>query len=202
MFPLDFPSTYAADESLPGMGHPDAAAAAAGSTSLSAHCLERYLSEEHNHERFALGVPPSGANKATVRRYLPDILENTDSNASPAEATRGTTVGGDGRACRESIIRSRSTSSDGSLGLVKAHDCVDPLTEAAAASLARTTCSSKQDMTPRLAGLSQTHLTPLTEHALAGESPHQVGVDTFQEELEMEQALYVYVGFSTCVVQY
>lgn len=182
MTPLDFPSTYTADESSAGSEPSDAGVRP---SSLSALRLERYLAEENCHERLSLGVPPLGVNKATVRRYLPEIIQAADSDASLVEATRGTMTDCDKRGCRGSTTTATSTASDGSPDPVRANDSNDALADAAASALLSLASSSNQPITPSLAGLGQTDMALFKpEQASAGSEFHRMGSDTCGQDLE------------------
>ncbi|RFU77262.1 hypothetical protein TARUN_4985 [Trichoderma arundinaceum] len=190
MMSLDFPSTYTADESPTGIEPLDPAIE---SSLLSAHRLERYLAVDYSHENVALGRRPSGANRATVRTYLQDIIHNIDGDVSQVGATRGTVVGSDERGCRGSVSTSASSPSDKSSEPINtnAHSSSDSLTEAAAQILLRTMSSSRRDVvTSSLAGLSQTDKTPVkSEHALASSESHHMGSDTCEQDIDAEQTL-------------
>jgi hypothetical protein len=200
MISLDFPTTNTADEPSTGIvsSDPDAE-----SSSLSVLRLERYLSEEQIYERVALGMPPLGVNKATVKRYLPEIIQNMDSNASRVEATRGTITESDERGCRRSVTTSTSTTSDGSLEPIGTCNSNDNgyMAEASDLRLLHTTSSPNQHITPSLAGLGKTDMTSIkSEHLLASSESNQKSSDTCEQDDEVERALmYVHTGYLTYV---
>ncbi|KAL7792139.1 hypothetical protein V8C37DRAFT_380883 [Trichoderma ceciliae] len=185
--PLDFPNTYTAGESSTDAepSHP-----VVESSSLSALRLERYLAEEHCHERLALGMPPLGVNKATVKRYLPDIIRNIDSTSSQGRATCGTATDCDEGECRGSVAPSASTASDGSSEAINADSSNRFLADTAPLGQLLTTSSSNQHITPSLAGLSQADAAPLkSERALASSESHHMGSDTCEQDIEIERIL-------------
>ncbi|KAL6880820.1 hypothetical protein J3F83DRAFT_710692 [Trichoderma novae-zelandiae] len=163
MIPLDFPSTYSGND--PSAAREPSGAGAA-SPSLSVLRLERYLAEEHCHERFLLGVPALGANRATVKSYLDEIIHNIDGNkASQAEATRGTTTDRGERGSQRSTASSASTSSSESAKLVEADESRDALRD-------------PPDMIPSLAGLGETDMARFKpEQASANSESHHDGPD-------------------------
>ncbi|KAM0257348.1 hypothetical protein ACHAQJ_004435 [Trichoderma viride] len=184
MIPLDFPMMYTTDEPSTGIEPSDPAVE---SSSLSAFRLEHYLAEEHRHDRVALGIPPLGVNKATVKRYLPEVIQNMDSNASQVDATRGTMTESDERGCQGSFSTLASTTSDGSLEPIGAYNNNGSDYLAGAAD---TTSCSDQHMPPSLAGLGKTDMTPIkSEHALASSESHHMGSDTCEQDIELERFL-------------
>ncbi|UKZ80319.1 hypothetical protein TrVFT333_008077 [Trichoderma virens FT-333] len=183
MMPLDLPNTYTVEDPFAGTLPSDDGAE---SSSLSVLRLERYLAEEHYHERFPLGMHPLGINKATVRRYLPGIIQNVESDASQAEATRGTVTDCDDRGCQGSTTTTAtSTPSDASPEPIRAHDIND-----AASALLTLTPFSSHDMAPSLAGLSQTDVALVKpKDAPASNESHPINSETFDEDLEMGHIL-------------
>ncbi|KAK1251267.1 hypothetical protein MKX07_005822 [Trichoderma sp. CBMAI-0711] len=165
MIPLDFPGTYSADD-------PSAAEEPSGasgtSSSLSVLRLERYLAEEQCHERFSLGVPALGSNRATVKKYLDEIIHNIDRNdASQAGATRGTATDCDERGPRRSPTCSMSASSAESSELGETHESKDTL-------------RNPSDLNPSLAGLG--------EADMARFKPEQASADS-ESHLDLEEGL-------------
>ncbi|KAL7944203.1 hypothetical protein V8C42DRAFT_83355 [Trichoderma barbatum] len=177
MMPLDLPSTITAEGPIAGtypLNDSD------DSSSLSVLRLERYLAEEHCHERLPLGVPPLGVNKATVKRYLPEIMQTMNSDASQAEGTRGTITDCDERGCRESASPSTSTASDTSPEPLRAHDSSD--TDSALLPLAS---FSNHYMAPGLVGLGQIdEALSKPERAPASSESHLIGSSTLEGDLE------------------
>ncbi|KAL7810865.1 hypothetical protein V8C26DRAFT_422646 [Trichoderma gracile] len=158
MIPLDFPSTYFADD--PSVAEEPSDASVTPS-SLSVVRLERYLAEEQCHERVPLGVPALGSNRATVKKYLDDIKHHIDGNdASQAGATRGTRTDCDERGSRRSTTSSMSTSSAESSELVDTHDSKDAL-------------RNPSDLNSSLAGLGETDMARFKpEQASADSESH------------------------------
>ncbi|TFB05425.1 hypothetical protein CCMA1212_003186 [Trichoderma ghanense] len=173
MIPLDFPSTYSGDDPS-AAGEPSGASVA--SSSLSGLRLERYLAEEHCHERLSLGVPTLGSNKATVKKYLDEIIHNIEGNeASQAGATCGTTTDCDERGSRRSTTSSISTSSAESSELAEAHNTND--------------AQKSSDLIPSLAGLGGTDVARFKpEQAPADSESHHDGPDV-DEGLETGRIL-------------
>lgn len=178
MIPLDFPSTYSGDDPS-AAGEPSGASVA--SSSLSGLRLERYLAEEHCHERLSLGVPTLGSNKATVKKYLDEIIHNIEGNeASQAGATCGTTTDCDERGSRRSTTSSISTSSAESSELAEAHNTND--------------AQKSSDLIPSLAGLGGTDVARFKpEQAPADSESHHDGPDV-DEGLETGRILMYVIG--------
>ncbi|PTB67689.1 hypothetical protein BBK36DRAFT_1197585 [Trichoderma citrinoviride] len=177
MMPLDFPSTYSGDDPS-AAGEPSDTSAAP--SSLSVLRLERYLAEEQCHERLMLGVPILGSNKATVKKYIHEIIHSIDGNdASQAGAIRGTMTDCDDKSSPKSTTSSMSTSSAESSELVEAHDSkYDP--------------RASSDMIPSLAGLGETDMARFKpEQASADSESHNDGPDLggLEEELEVGRIL-------------
>ncbi|KAK1245489.1 hypothetical protein MKX08_005118 [Trichoderma sp. CBMAI-0020] len=185
MIPLDFPVTYDTDEIPPGLEPSDPA----DGPLLSSRRLEPYLSEEHRNERIALGVQPLGVNRATVQNYLPELIQNMDNDASQAEATVGTMEPEKG-VCWGSFTTLASTSSDGSSGPITAcnnNNNDDCITEAANPRPLPTTPSSDQHTAPSPERLGKLDVAPTEpQHALAGNEPHLIALDTAECDLELE----------------
>ncbi|KAL7929639.1 hypothetical protein V8C35DRAFT_176568 [Trichoderma chlorosporum] len=185
MMPLDLPSTYAAD------GLSAATQALEDDvefSSLSVLRIERYLAEEHHHERLSLGVQPLGVNRATVKRYLPDIIQAMDGDTSQAGATGGTMVVCDERSRRESTTATTtatSSASDASPEPIRAHDSND-----ATSGILPLASSPSRDMPPSLAGLDKSEAAvDKPKHALGSSESHIISADTCEEELELRRIL-------------
>lgn len=184
MTPLDLPNTYVAEDPSAGTQPSDE-----GDPSLLfGRRLERYLAEEHYHER--IGRHPLGVNKATVKRYLPEIIQSVDNDGSQAEATQGATTDCDERDCRGSTATLTSTTSDSSPEPIKAHDNKD----AATVLLPLITSFSSYDMIPRFLEPDEidTALVKPKQGHTSSES-HLLGSGICEEDLEVGQILmYVY----------
>ncbi|KAL6910175.1 hypothetical protein GGI43DRAFT_3088 [Trichoderma evansii] len=198
---LDLPATYNTYETHPGMGTSDSA----DEPPLSACHLEHYLSEEHRHERIALGEQPLTVNKATVQNYLPEIIQSVDNSASQAEATVGTItepdegelneaepdeVEPDEGVCWGSFTTLTSTTSDGSLEAIRVCDNNndgDCLAEATDSRLLHPTPSLDQHIAPSLARLGKTDATPIkSQRALTGNEFHLIAQDAGEQYLELD----------------
>lgn len=165
MIPLDFPGTYSANDPSAAEEH---SGASGTSSSLSVLRLERYLAEEQCHERFSLGVPALGSNRATVKKYLDEIIHNIDRNdASQAGATRGTATDCDERGPRRSPTCSMSASPGETSELAETHDSKDTL-------------RNPSDLNPSLAGLG--------EADMARFKPEQASADS-ESHLDLEEGL-------------
>ncbi|KAM6480407.1 hypothetical protein HDV62DRAFT_110159 [Trichoderma sp. SZMC 28011] len=180
MMPLDLPNTYAAEDPSAGTQPTDEG----DSSLLFGRRLERYLAEEHYHER--IGLHPLGVNKATVKRYLPEIIQNVDNDASQAEATQGATTDCDERDCRGSTATLTSTTSDSSPEPIRAHD----KNNAATVLLPLITSFSSYDMIPRFLEPDEieTALVKPKQGQTSSES-HLLGSDICEEDLEVGQIL-------------
>ncbi|KAL6808826.1 hypothetical protein GGI42DRAFT_222944 [Trichoderma sp. SZMC 28013] len=180
MTPLDLPNAYAAEDPSAGTQPSDD-----GDSSLFGRRLERYLAEEHIHERLPLGLHPLGVNKATVRRFLPEIIQNVDNDASQAEATLGATTDCDERDCRGSTTTLTSTTSDSSPEPIRAHDNND-----AASALLFPTSFSSYDMIPRVLEPSQADVSLVKpKHVQTSSESHLLGSDICEEDLEVGHIL-------------
>ncbi|KAL5091704.1 hypothetical protein Trisim1_002918 [Trichoderma cf. simile WF8] len=180
MMPLDLPNMFAAEDPSAGTQPSDE-----GDPSLLfGRRLERYLAEEHYHER--IGRHPLGVNKATVKRYLPEIIQSVDNDGSQAEATQGATTDCDERDCRGSTATLTSTTSDSSPEPIKAHDNKD----AATVLLPLITSFSSYDMIPRFLEPDEigTALVKPKQGHTSSES-HLLGSSICEEDLEVGQIL-------------
>lgn len=201
MIPLGLPTAYNADEISPGIESSDSA----DELLLSARHLEHYLSEEHRHERIAVGAQPLAVNKATVHNYLPEILQSVDNVASQAEATVGTIIEPDEGepeerepeegepdegVCWGSFTTLTSTTSDGSLEAIRVCDNNndgDCLAGATDSRPLHPTPSLDQHIAPSLARLGKTDVAPKkSKHALAGSEFHLIAQDTGERDFELE----------------
>lgn len=184
MMPLDLPNVDIAEDPSAGTQPSDE-----GDPSLLfGRRLERYLAEEHYHER--IGRHPLAVNKATVKRYLPEIIQSVDNDASHAEATQGATTDCDERDCRGSTATLTSTTSDSSPEPIRAHDSKD----AATVLLPLIASFSSYDMIPRFLEPDEidTALVKPKQGQTSSES-RLLGSDICEEDLEVGQILmYVY----------
>ncbi|KAK4068045.1 hypothetical protein Trihar35433_6605 [Trichoderma harzianum] len=182
MMPLDLPNMDTAEDPSAGTQPSDEG----DSSLLFGRRLGRYLAEEHSHERVPLGLRPLGVNKATVKRYLPEIIQNVDNDASQAEATQGATTDCDERDCRGSTATLTSTTSDSSPEPIRAHDNKD----AATVLLPLITSFSSYDMIPRFLEPDEidTALVKPKQGQTSSES-HLLGSDICEEDLEVGQIL-------------
>ncbi|KAH0525546.1 hypothetical protein TsFJ059_007896 [Trichoderma semiorbis] len=182
MIPLDLPNVDAAEDPSAGTQPSDES----DSSLLLGRRLGRYLAEEHNHERVPLGLHPLGVNKATVKRYLPDIMQGVDNDASQAEATQGATTDCEEGECRGSTTTLASTTSGSSPDPIKAHNNND----AATVLLPLITSFSSYDMIPRFLEPDETD-TALVKPKQGQTSSefHLLGSDICEEDLEVGQIL-------------
>ncbi|KAK4065997.1 uncharacterized protein Triagg1_8306 [Trichoderma aggressivum f. europaeum] len=180
MMPLELPNAYTAEDPSAGTQPPDD-----GDSSLFGRRLERYLAEEHIHERLPLGLHPLGVNKATVRRFLPEIIQNVDNDASRAEATLGATTDCDERDCRGSTTTLTCTTSDSSPEAIEAHDHND-----AASVLLFPTSFPSYDMIPSFLEPSQADVSLVQpKHVQTSSESHLLGSGTCEEDLEVGRIL-------------
>ncbi|KAL7912574.1 hypothetical protein GGI35DRAFT_255618 [Trichoderma velutinum] len=181
MTPLDLPYAYAAEDPSAGMQPSDDG----DSSLLLGRRLERYLAEEHNHERLPLGLHPLGVNKATVKRYLPGIIQNVDNDASQAEATHGATTDCDERDCRGSTSTLTSTTSESSQEPIRTHARNDT-----ASALLPLISLSSYDMIPSFLEPSQTDVALVKpKHAPTSSESHLIGSDICEDDLEVGHIL-------------
>ncbi|KKP05172.1 hypothetical protein THAR02_02767 [Trichoderma harzianum] len=184
MTPLDLPNTYAAEDPSAGTQPSDEG----DSSLLFGRRLERYLAEEHYHER--IGLHPLGVNRATVKRYLPEIIQSVDNAASQAEATQGATADCDERDCRGSATTLTSTTSGSSPEPIKAHDSNNTATVL----LPLITSFSSYDMIPRFLEPDETDTVLVKpKHSQPSSESHLLGSGICEEDLEVGRNLmYVY----------
>ncbi|KAL6699157.1 hypothetical protein J3F84DRAFT_346034 [Trichoderma pleuroticola] len=180
MTPLDLPNTYAAEDPSAGTQPSDD-----GDSSLLGRRLERYLAEEHIHERLPLGLHPLGVNKATVKRYLPEIIQSVGSDASQAEATLGATTDCEERDCRGSTTTLTCTTSDSSPEPIRAQDNKD-----ATSVLLPLISLSSYDMIPRILEPDEADAAPVKpKHVQTSSESHLLGSDLCEEDLEVGRIL-------------
>ncbi|KAL6812764.1 hypothetical protein V8C40DRAFT_122092 [Trichoderma camerunense] len=180
MMPLDLLNVDVAEDPSAGTQPSDES----DSSLLFGRRLERYLAEEHYHER--IGRRPLGVNKATVKRYLPEIIQSVDNDASQAEATQGATTDCDERDCRGSMATLTSTTSDSSPEPIKAPDNQN----AATVLLPLITSFSSYDMIPRFLEPDETDtaLVKPKQGQTSSES-HLLGSGICEEDLEVGHIL-------------